>query len=431
MSTSSPRPSSSVHWSGSATRQTGSPERATPTVAGTDVLLGAQVGKYRILRQLGQGGMGRVYEAEDAVLKRRVALKVLLETATDNEQATRRFLHEAQSIARLNHPNIVAIHEADERDGICFLVMELVQGQSAEARLRHDGPFPWREATRIMMAVCQGLAAAHAAGLIHRDIKPGNIMLAGEAVKLGDFGLAKAVEPVEPGAPALTGPGIVVGTPDYMSPEQCRSEPFDERTDLYSLGAAYYALLTGKTPFRGETSFQVMMAHCSHPPPDPRHCNPDIPVGCAAIVQRALAKQPAERYQHAVEMQLALEGLLHGPGGAALSKAKTHRTAPLQPRRAPRRRWPAALGALAVLGLAVLMLRPYWNRPAPAFPPPTSSAQANAASAVANTADFAAFDPAAIGEGGLVLPLGTAVSALAIAPNGKHLAVAAGEPTGG
>lgn len=434
MSTFSTRPSASANWSGSATRQTGAPERGTPAVAAPDVLLHSQLGKYRILRQLGQGGMGRVYEAEDIVLKRLVALKVLLETSADNEQALRRFLHEAQSIARLNHPNIVAIHEADERDGICFIVMELVQGQSAEARLHKDGPFPWREATRIITGVCHGLAAAHAAGLIHRDIKPGNIMLAGDTVKLGDFGLAKALDP---GAPALTGPGIVVGTPDYMSPEQCRSEPFDERTDIYSLGAAYYALLTGETPFHGEASFQVMMAHCSYPTPDPRQVNPDVDPRCTAVVQRAMAKQPTERYQHAVEMQVSLEELLHGTTGGAALSAATRKTAPLLPVVRPGasarrwRRWLAIAAGLVLLGGAVPWMRSFTGKvnhnPVINGTMPSTAGS----STVASEADFAAFDPSGITEGGLTIPLGKPISGVAISPDGKHLAVASADAAGG
>jgi len=435
MSTFSTRPSASDNWSGSATRQTGAPEGGAPAAAAPDLLLNSQLGKYRIHRQLGQGGMGRVYEAEDIVLKRRVALKVLLETSADNEQALRRFLHEAQSIARLNHPNIVAIHEADERDGICFIVMELVQGQSAESCIHKEGPFPWREATRIITGVCQGLAAAHAAGLIHRDIKPGNIMLAGDTVKLGDFGLAKALDP---GAPALTGPGIVVGTPDYMSPEQCRSEPFDERSDIYSLGAAYYALLTGETPFHGEASFQVMMAHCSYPTPDPRQVNPEVDNRCTAVIQRAMAKQPTERYQQAVEMQVALEELLHGsPGGAALSSAATRKTAPLLPvvpsgATAKRwRRWLPIAAGLVLLGAALPLIRSFTGKPdlrptQPGAAPPTA-----ALSAAASDPDFAAFDPSGITEGGLTIPLGKPVSGVAISPDGKHLAVACAEADGG
>lgn len=435
MSSSSPQRSSSVHWSGSATRHTDAHDPAATAPGTCDVLLGTQLGKYRILRLLGQGGMGRVYEAEDTLLKRRVALKVLLDSSAGKEQAAQRFLHEAQSIARLNHPNIVAIHEADERDGICFLVMELIQGQSAEGRLRREGPIPWREATRIITGVCQGLAAAHAAGLIHRDIKPGNIMLAGSAVKLGDFGLAKALDP---SAPALTGPGIVVGTPDYMSPEQCRSEPFDERADLYALGAAYYALLTGVPPFRGDTSFQVMLAHCSQPAPDPRQANPEVPTACSAVVQRALAKQPAERYQHAVEMQADLEALLYSPtGGRALSHAATRQTAPLLPVALPvvttgRRRWlPLAAGLVGVALLVLVLSGARWYFGSadgkPSIPGGTPSEPAS----VARQADFTGFDPSGITEGGLALPLGAPVADVAFSPDGQRFAVACGGTAGG
>jgi serine/threonine protein kinase len=206
-----------------------------------DPWVGQRLGKYEITGKLGQGGMGVVYEGQDTLLKRPVAVKLLPEAVAANPEALKRFLHEAQAAARLNHPNVVAIHEADQWQGTVYLVLELVRGESAEQALQTRGPLPWREATRILADVCRGLAAAHAAGLVHRDIKPGNILLAADgAVKLADFGLAK---PVDHNGPALTGPGLAIGTPHFMSPEQCRSAPLDPRSDLYSLGATYYALL--------------------------------------------------------------------------------------------------------------------------------------------------------------------------------------------
>ena len=273
----------------------------------------SQLGKYFLVRKLGQGGMGVVYEALDTVLQRPVALKLPSAGQAADPQALRRFLLEGQLAARLNHPHAVTIYEVDQREGVPYIAMELIRGGSAQDYLSLRGPFPWSEATQIVAAASRALSAAHAGGLIHRDIKPGNIMRTAEGVvKLADFGLAKLTGLQQ----VSTGSGQIVGTPEFMSPEQCRSEPLDERSDLYSLGATYYALLTGLPPYGGTGPMQVMFAHCSSAVPDPRTDKPDIPASCVAIVQRALAKDPAERYATAAEMRAELEALL-GVAGAA------------------------------------------------------------------------------------------------------------------
>lgn len=286
---------------------------------------GRMLGKYRVKGRLGQGGMGTVYEAEDSLLKRQVAIKILPRTVSSDPQALQRFLLEAQAAARLNHPNVVAIYEVDQREGAYFIVMELVRGGSAQDRLNKCGPFAWQEATRVVADACRGMVAAHAAGLIHRDIKPANIMVAvNGVVKLADFGLAKAVDQSVSG---ITGAGYVVGTPSFMSPEQCRCERLDDRSDLYSLGATYYALLTGKPPYEGTGPMEVMFAHCSNPIPDPRALNPAIPEGCAAIVRRALAKLPGQRFATAVEMLAALEA----PTSYGLASEQMEKTECIRP----------------------------------------------------------------------------------------------------
>jgi serine/threonine-protein kinase len=274
------------------------------------------LGKYRLGRRLGQGGMGVVYEAEDTVLKRRVAIKVLPDSAAADAETMRRFVREARSAGRLNHPNVITIYEVDQRDGMYYLVMELIEGGSVQDRLQANGTIPWQEATHILADACRGLAAAHVAGLIHRDLKPANLICTREGrVKLADFGLAR---PVQPSSAGITVPGAVAGTLDYMSPEQCRGEPLDGRTDIYSLGATYFALLTGRPPYPRDGSLEVMFAHCSQPIPDPCAGNPDIPRGCAAVVRRALAKYPAERYASATEMLSQLQALLPVEGITAV-----------------------------------------------------------------------------------------------------------------
>jgi serine/threonine protein kinase len=268
--------------------------------------------KYLITAPLGRGGMGEVYQAEDTLLQRKVAIKLLPSAVAQDADSLRRFRHEAQLAARLNHPNVVTIYEVDQHDGACYIAMELVPGGSAQDLLSKRGPLKWQQATRVVEAVCRGLVAAHAAGLVHRDIKPANIMRAADGtVKLADFGLAKATD-----QPGMTTSGFYAGTPHYMSPEQCRQDPVDDLTDIYSLGATFYALLVGRPPYDAEKNMQVMFAHCSSPVPDPREVDASIPEACTAIVRRAMAKLPTERFAGATEMLSALRSLLHPPGGA-------------------------------------------------------------------------------------------------------------------
>jgi serine/threonine protein kinase len=276
-----------------------------------DELLGKHLGKYRITGLLGKGGMGLVYAGEDVRLKRTVAIKVLSRQAALEHEGAKRFLLEARAAARLNHANVVAVHDIGQRGEIIYIVMELVRGQSAQARLDLRGPMPWPEATRTAADVCRGLIAAHAAGLIHRDIKPANILLAADgAVKLTDFGLAKAPELL---STRLTLCGTILGTPHYMSPEQCSGENLDARTDLYSLGASYYTLLTGKPPFVANDDLKILYAHCSSPVPDPGLLVPSLPSECHAVIQKAMAKSRTDRYRTAEGMLTALVGLLPKP----------------------------------------------------------------------------------------------------------------------
>lgn len=285
-----------------------------------DSLVGRKLGKYRVLRRLGGGGMGIVYEAQDIVLKRPVALKVLSPRIATDPNATRRFLNEARAAARLSHPNIVSIYEVGQRDGVVFLSMEMVRGRSLHERLHADGHIPWREAARIVSQVCLALEAAHAAGLIHRDIKPANILIrerdspdrairdsqVDDDVKLVDFGLAKTLAG---DGPQITSANTLLGTPSYMSPEQCRGETIDERSDLYALGATFFTLLTGHPPYRHDEALQLMFAHCSADIPSARSEIPDLPVECDEVILRALAKDAFARFPSARAMRYALKTL--------------------------------------------------------------------------------------------------------------------------
>lgn len=321
--------------------------------------VGKSLGKYQITGVLGQGGMGIVLKAHDPMIDRDVAVKVLAEHLAADERALARFLAEAKSAGKLNHPNVVAIYEICQEGDRHFLVLEYVPGGSLNDRLRPGFGYTVLEASKAMIDVCKGLAAAHAAGMIHRDIKPANFLRAENgSVKLTDFGLAKAAAAAE-ASRQLTQAGLVIGTPFFMSPEQCQALSVDARSDIYSLGAAYYTLLTGKNPYANSDSVpQVMYNHCHGPIPDPRSVASDIPVACSQIIARAMAKAPEDRYQSVAEMLVDLEAVaatLSGQTHIALPSHGGEQAAAAAPRKAQpafpsRRTWLLAAMALLALG---------------------------------------------------------------------------------
>ncbi|MGE5195373.1 MAG: transporter substrate-binding protein, partial [Deltaproteobacteria bacterium] len=273
--------------------------------------------RYEVTKLLGSGGMGVVYQAHDTLIERDVAVKVLLKSLSSDERILKRFLIEARAAGKLNHPNVVAIYEIGQEGACHYLVMELVPGGSVDALLEAGGAFPVLEATRIAAEACQGLAAAHRVGLVHRDVKPANLLFTAErSVKVSDFGLAKTG--LAPGE-QVTQSGQVVGTPYFMSPEQCQGLPVDHRSDLYSLGATYYSLLAGGHPYSSAGSIvQIMYRHCQGERPDPRAVNKRVPDACAAIVARAMAIRPEDRYQSAEEMLADLTAVQAGLSGAGI-----------------------------------------------------------------------------------------------------------------
>src|SRR5947209_11787973 len=253
-----------------------------------------RLGGYRILRLLGQGGMGAVFAAEDPSLRRRVAIKVLRPDVASCPESRVRFLREARSAAVLQHDHIVTIHHVGEQGGVPFIVMPLLAGESLDERLRREPSLTVAEVVRIGREVAEGLQAAHAAGLIHRDIKPANIWLEapGGRVKILDFGLARVVTMTDD---VVTRPGDVLGTPGYMAPEQARGEPADARSDLFGLGCVLYRAVTGQRPFRGLTLTAVLMAVAEHDPPPPRVIRPELPTEVSDLIVRLMAKEPARR----------------------------------------------------------------------------------------------------------------------------------------
>lgn len=285
-----------------------------PTSTSAPAALKNRLGRYEIRQFLGSGGMGVVCLGHDTVIERNVAIKILPDAIANDPGIKARFVAEARAAGKLTHPHTVGIYEIGEDNGTNYLVMEFVDGGNLADEISKRGALPVLEATRLMADATRGVAAAHAAGLIHRDIKPANLLRSVDGVvKVADFGLAKGgIHDLQ-----LTQAGRVVGTPYYMSPEQCQSRPVDARSDVYSLGATYFSLLTGQSPYQSAgSSMQVMYAHCHSPPPNPRSINPSLPEACSAIVQRATAKLPEDRYQSAEELLADLEAVIATLSGA-------------------------------------------------------------------------------------------------------------------
>jgi serine/threonine protein kinase len=258
-----------------------------------------RIGGYEVLDAIGRGGMGVVLKAFDPALNRYVALKVLASELAHNASARRRFAREAQAAAAVVHDHVVPIYAVDGTGPIPYLVMAYIPGRSLQERIDETGPLDVREILRIGMQTAAGLAAAHAQGLVHRDIKPANILLENsvERVRITDFGLARAMDEA-----SQTQSGVLAGTPQYMAPEQASGEAIDYRTDLFSLGSVLYAMCTGHSPFRAETTVAVLRRICDGSPRPVREVNPDIPDWLAAIINKLLSKRPSDRYGSAEDV---------------------------------------------------------------------------------------------------------------------------------
>ena len=253
-----------------------------------------RIGPYKVLELLGAGGMGRVHRALDEALDREVALKTLLPALAADSEFVARFTREARAAASLNHPNITQIYATGQEGPIPWFSMELIRGQSLEALARDHGAIEPYEAASYIRQAAMGLRHAAQKGLIHRDIKPSNLMLTTDGVvKITDFGLAKAAQ----ADTRLTATGEVLGSPGYISPEQAQGQTIDLRSDIYSLGATFYHLLTGRLPFVAPTAVAMILKHMNEPLKSPRAINADIPFPIASIVQKMMAKRPGERFQ--------------------------------------------------------------------------------------------------------------------------------------
>lgn len=302
-------------------------------------LSGQQMGPYQLLREIGGGGMGTVYEAEDARLGRRVAVKLLPPEYSRDRRAKERFIREARAAAAVDHPNLCTVHDVGESEGRLYLVLSFYEGETLKERIRR-GPLQIAEARDIAIQVARGLARAHEAGIVHRDVKPANVMLTrrGEA-KILDFGIAR----LQGDEVSLTRTGASWGTPAYMSPEQARGDAVDDRTDVWSLGMMLYEMLTGRRPFGGESLEAVVSAILTREPEPLERVRPDVPPELARVVERALAKDPAERYGSAAEL---LEDLEEG-------------RAPGRQRWRRRALWAGLLAGALVLLVIALLWRPW------------------------------------------------------------------------
>jgi eukaryotic-like serine/threonine-protein kinase len=323
--------------------------------------------RYRILRPLGSGGMAEVYLAHDGVLDRDVALKVMSGRYADDDEFVERFKREAQSAAALSHPNIVSIYDRGESEnGTYYIAMEYLPGGTLKDRILQRGALPPRTAAAVALQIAEALQAAHEAGVVHRDIKPHNVLVTESGdIKVGDFGIARAAT-----SSTMTKTGSILGTAHYISPEQAMGEPVGPQSDLYSLGVVLYEMLTGTLPYDAETSIGIAMKHVNGHLVPPRELNPEIPKGINAITSQLLAKNPHERYANAGELIKDLERVLEGleptavsttremrhvtPAGMAQTNAIAGAPVTKRGKRRQRRPWVPILLLLLLLLLALL-----------------------------------------------------------------------------
>ncbi|MGA3212963.1 MAG: protein kinase [Terriglobales bacterium] len=335
---------------------------------------GTKLGPYEIQAPLGAGGMGEVYRAKDTRLDRMVAVKILPAHLSDNPEAKQRFDREARAISSLNHPNICTLYDVGHQSGTDFLVMECLEGETLADRLR-KGPLTPDQLLRYGIEICEGLEQAHRTGVVHRDLKPGNVMLTKAGAKLMDFGLAKSVEPAVPpassltmtlstpaGSQPLTAQGSVVGTFQYMSPEQVEGKEADARSDIFALGAVLYEMATGRRAFEGKTTASVIAAVLERNPPPVSSVQPMSPPALDRVVKTCLAKEPDDRFQSVHDVKLQLRWIAEGGSQAGVP-------VPVAARRKHREKlaWSLMCG-FAILAAAFALWTFLHSRPSPAGP---------------------------------------------------------------
>jgi serine/threonine-protein kinase len=303
--------------------------------------------RFELEELVGTGGMSSVYRAHDRLLDRKVALKVLHEQYSEDADYVERFRREARAVASLSHPNIVGVIDRGEHADRQFIVFEYVDGDNLKRMIERRGPAPVETALELGVQISRALSFAHQNGLVHRDVKPQNVLLNGDGhAKVTDFGIARSLDMQR----GMTQTGTVLGTSDYIAPEQAQGQHVDDQTDVYSLGVVLFELLTGHVPFSGENFVAVAMRHINEPPPSIRAERPDVPPRVEAAIQRAMAKDPADRFRSMADFCQELDACL-----AEVQGTQVLAPPPGAPRRAPRRRgvspWPFVLALVVLLAI--------------------------------------------------------------------------------
>ncbi len=334
--------------------------------------IGKTLGGYQILEQIGQGGMATIYKAYQPSMDRYVAIKVLPSHFTEDETFVARFTQEARTLARLEHPHILPVYDYGEQEGITYLVMRYIDAGTLKDLIARQGPMALDETVRLFSQVGSALDYAHSQGVVHRDIKPTNVLIQRGNAFLTDFGIAKLVA----GTAQFTATGAIVGTPAYMSPEQGLGATVDQRSDIYALGVVLYEMVVGRVPYEAETPLAVLLKHVNDPLPPPRHVKPDLPEAVERVILKAMAKSPDDRFQSAADMVSALQRAVAGaPTEISSAEATTPAVATLPgvqtaypplayppptplPAALPerkRRLWPLVAGGMGVLAVLALV----------------------------------------------------------------------------
>jgi len=385
-----------------------------------EAVIGTEIGNYRIVEKIGAGGMGVVYKAIDTQLDRVVAVKALSPEFCGNAALLERFRREARAQAQLNHPNLATLYAFLVQDGAAYMVMEFVDGETFHAMLTRRGPIPAEEAVPLFRQALAGIGQAHRAGIVHRDIKPSNIMLNREGmVKVMDFGLAKVT-----GDHGVTRTGVRLGTACYMSPEQILVKPVDARSDIYSLGATLYELLTAQTPFHADSEFQILNDHVNTPPPPPSGLR-EVPRGIEHAVLKALAKNPDHRFQTVDQFSAALEHPAEFYLAATMADGTPVSATPVSAAAAKREFWTTPRKLMALGGGLLICVLAGWLifRPEPRTQPmltmPPRPASATPAPAIPTPAPVTPV-PAAVetapASTKMVVPAATRISVRTVDP---------------
>lgn len=391
-----------------------------------------QIGKYQVVEQVGEGAMGVVYKATDPVLNRTVAVKVMSEGLAQDVALRERFLREAQSAGSLQHPNLVTIYDFGETDGHLFIAMEFIEGVDLEQLMEQKAPMDLAAKLDLMIDVLNGLSYAHRRGIIHRDIKPANIRIDQDGRgRIMDFGVARLE------TSNLTGTGTMMGTPNYMAPEQISGGPLTPAADLWSVGAVLYEMLTSKKPFQADTLHRVLFKIVTEPPADLLEAAPGLPVGLDHLVKKALEKDPANRYRTASEMANAIAAVRAKMGAPRMSRTISQRSSIADPLRVsqqhatpaiPSRNWFAIGGAVAGLLFLVAAVG-YLGRQFGKSGPPPGTVAPTVAVAPADSAAATTTPPQVVTQAPVQAPI-VAPAPATPQPNREAPRVAATPPAG-